>query len=672
MSVPLVSTIKEKCRTCYTCVRECPAKAIRISNGQAEVIEERCIGCGNCVRVCSQKAKQVRSDLPHVKELLNAVEPVVAILAPSFPAEFSAKKPGRVIGALRELGFASVYEVAFGADLVAARYRELLEENSDKKYIATSCPALIAYIEKYHPDLVPALAPIVSPMIATARALRTLNGSLERIVFIGPCIAKKSEALDPFVAGEIDAVLTFAELRELFEMQGIVPSTSPSSDTDPPHAGLGLLFPISRGMLQTADLKEDLVTGDVVAAHGRVNFVEAIKEFESGALDARLLEILCCDGCIMGPGMTTQDPMFRRRAMVSQYARERLASASDETETRQADFDSLDLSRSFSPNDMRGSGYSEKQLKSALKRLGKFKPEDELNCGACGYDTCREHAIAVIDGQAENEMCLPYTIERLRRTVDDLAESHRKLAETQQMLMQSERLASMGQLAAGIAHEVNNPLGVVVLYANMLLDEIGRASEHYQDVSVIVEQAERCRKIISGLLDFSRRNKLNLTATDITDMIDRCAPSFVHEKKIHLTLRHERRPLIAEIDADQIVQVVANLVSNAVAAMNRGGELEISTEGSDDWIIIRISDTGTGIVKENLDHIFEPFFTTKRMGHGTGLGLAVAYGIVKMHRGRIDVETNADPAQGQTGTTFTLSLPHKKDIGAPLKETIHD
>ncbi len=661
MRAPLVSTIREKCRMCYTCVRECPAKAIRISNGQAEVIEERCIGCGNCVRVCSQKAKQVRSDIPLVEEMLAHREPVSAILAPSFPAEFSAKKPERVIGAIRALGFRHVYEVAYGADLVAAQYRRLLEEKPDEKHIATSCPALISYIEKYHPVLVGQLAPIVSPMIATARALRELHGSAERLIFIGPCIAKKHEALDDPVADEIDAVLTFAELRKMFDTSGIDPFQAVLSAPDPPRAGMGMLFPISRGMLQTADLREDLVSGEIVAAHGRVNFVEAVKEFESGALDVRLLEILCCDGCIMGPGMTTKEPMFRRRSAVSQYARECLESRSVKPDLKESDSQELNLARIFSPNDMRIPEHGEDDLSKALYKLGKFHPEDELNCGACGYDTCREHAIAVMHGQAESEMCLPYTIERLRRTVGDLAESHRKLAETQQMLMQSERLASMGQLAAGIAHEVNNPLGVVVLYANILLDEIDRASDHYKDIATIAEQAERCRKIIAGLLNFSRRNKLNLLHTDITELLDGMMKVFPLPGSVLLDVRHGARPLFADIDPDQITQVITNLLTNAAAAMPNGGGLYISAVGDGNYVRIEFKDTGTGIATDNMEHIFEPFFTTKQMGHGTGLGLAVAYGIVKMHGGRIEVESNADPGLGPTGSTFTLVLPKDRE-----------
>ncbi|NLE58775.1 MAG: histidine kinase, partial [Planctomycetes bacterium] len=188
--MPLVTTIREKCRMCFTCVRECPAKAIRIEGGQAMVIKERCIACGNCLQVCSQSAKQMVDSTDELQDLLGSGREVIACLAPSFSAAFADLDPGRVVAAVRKLGFRFVCEVAFGADLVAERYRRILEEHNGKRYIATTCPALVEFVEKYYPELVPALAPIVSPMVAMARVLRVLHGPDMKIAFIGPCIAK--------------------------------------------------------------------------------------------------------------------------------------------------------------------------------------------------------------------------------------------------------------------------------------------------------------------------------------------------------------------------------------------------------------------------------------------------------------------------------------------------
>ena len=659
--IPLVSTIRERCRVCYTCVRECPAKAIRIVEGQAEVIGVRCIGCGNCVRVCSQHAKRVLSSIEQVRALLDSDGKVAACIAPSFPSEFIETDYTCLVGALRALGFDYVHEVGFGADLVAQTYRRLLENKPGERFIATTCPAIVAYVERYHPSLVDRLAPIVSPMIASARFLRRLYGSETRIVFIGPCIAKKGEAASANLPDELDEVLTFVELRQMFAEAGISLSSTVPGEFNPPRAGEGALFPISRGLLQAAEIEENLVTGDVVTANGRTNFVEAIREFEDGHLEAKLLEVLCCNGCIMGPGMTSRLPLFSRRSSVGRYVRKKLAQPDPETlETMTRIITDLDLGRNFSPNDQRVPVPSAAELAEIMARMGKSKPEDELNCGACGYETCLEHAVAIYRGLAESEMCLPYTIEQLRRTVKELAVSSSNLATAREALLQSEKLATMGQLAAGIAHEVNNPLGVVLMYSHLLLDECTRDAPIRTDLEMIVEQADRCQKIVSGLLHFARRNKVVCQPANIADLFTDCLHSVRVPQNVKVAVDKSRLTVsAADLDRDQMLQALTNLVSNAVTAMPGGGQLTLSAENHEKVLRIMISDSGTGIPKENLSKIFEPFFTTKKLGVGTGLGLAVTYGIIKMHGGDISVSSNAEPANGPTGSTFTLALPLK-------------
>jgi len=653
-----VETIKERCRVCYTCVRECPAKAIRIADGQARVIPERCVACGNCVRVCSQHAKQVLSSCDAVRQLLASGAPVAALVAPSFPAEFTEAEPGRLTGALRALGFRYVNEVAFGADLVALRYRQLLAEQPRKRFIATTCPAIVGYVERYHPQLIEHLAPVVSPMVATARALRRLHGPALKLVFIGPCIAKKAEAVCRELPGEVDSVLTFGGLRELLDERDVSLAQAGPSEFDPPRAGWGALFSLSRGMLQAANISEDLAAGEVVAADGRSDFVKALEEFEQGSLDARLLEVLCCNGCVMGAGMTVPDPLFSRRSRVSRYVRQRMAQVDEKAwRVELARFGGLDLSRAYVPDDQRIPVPSPGELARILARMGKVEPEDELNCGACGYESCREHAAAIYKGLAEREMCLPYTIEQLRQAVQELNLSHMQLADTQEALMQSERQASMGQLAAGIAHEVNNPLGVVLMYAHLLLDELPSDAPARQDLATIVEHADRCKKIVAGLLNFARQHKLLLQPHNVRELVTRSLRAVPAPPNVTVQVAHEIEDPLCDVDKDQMTQVLTNLVSNAYQAMPNGGTLTVRTRGTPENVFFVIGDTGTGIPPENIRKIFEPFFTTKQIGKGTGLGLTVTYGIVKMHRGDIQVQSNADAAAGPTGTTFTVIVP---------------
>lgn len=673
MSTAFITTVTERCRMCYACVRECPVKAIRITEGQARVIAERCIACGNCVRVCSQHAKLLRSSVDEARGLIASGREVAAIVAPSFPAEFPGTGGAALAGTLRRLGFSYAAEVSFGADLVAREYARLLAEDPERRWISTTCPATARYVERHAPAQTAALAPIVSPMIAMARVMRKLHGDDLAVVFVGPCIAKKLEAQDPEVAGEVDVVLTFGELRQMLAEEGVALGDAPARDFDPPHGGLGWLFPVSRGIVRAAGMDEDLLTGEVIATQGRRHLVEGVREFAAGDLGARLLEALCCEGCVSGPGMTSERSLFQKQAQVRAHVGARLHALDRENwEAQMTLFGSVNLRRSWRAHDQRIGTPRRETVEAILARMGKTSASDELNCGACGYDSCVAHAVAIHENLAETAMCLPHTIEQLRVTL-------RELAAAQEALVQSEKLASMGQLAAGIAHEVNNPLGVVLMYSHMLLDEcrakLGTTANGagpgaavsdgagganlVQDLALITEQAERCKRIVSGLLHFARQNKLaraRVTCPEIADLALRATaiPAGV-------TVRTERRlaDATAELDRDQIVQVLANLLSNAVGAMPHGGVITLRMSDEAQRVTFEVEDTGTGIAPEHLPRLFDPFFTTKPMGKGTGLGLSVSYGIVKLHGGDIRVVSRSDPAQGPTGTTFTVTLPRK-------------
>lgn len=651
----LVFTEKDKCRVCYTCVRECPVKAIKITEGQAEVIHERCIGCGNCVKVCSQGAKVFLRATDEVIESLNSDRITVAIVAPSFPAEFDELGNYRkLVGMIRTLGFDYVSEVAFGADLVAREYKLLLEKNG-KPRISSDCPAIVNFIRHHHPGLVDDLAPIASPMVAMARVMKKKYGDDITVVFIGPCIAKKAES------DEIDHAITFKELRQMFEAMKIVPGEVELSSFDPPYAGNGSIFPISRGLLQNMDIKEDITDGNVIVASGSSNFREAILEYENQEIKSRHMELLCCDGCIAGPGMTSNGKKYARRSRISSFIQEKQLDFDQKRwEDDIREYSVLDLSQHFEAADQRILDPSEAEVQEVLESMGKVEPMDFLNCGACGYDTCREHANAIAQGLAENEMCLPHTIERLHNSIDKLNYSNQELANTRMALKQSEKLAHMGQLSAGIAHELNNPLGVITMYSNILKDEASTDNPIREDLNLIVEQADRCKKIVGGLLNFARQKQVNYQETDLVEFIENSITSIIHPDTVKITFKPEINDPLANLDKDQMMQVLTNLEKNAVEAMPDGGELNIELRGDKNDIRIRISDTGTGISPGDMEKIFTPFFTTKQIGKGTGLGLPLVYGIVKMHKGKIDVDSNTDPEKGPTGTSFTLSIPRNK------------
>jgi iron only hydrogenase large subunit-like protein/nitrogen-specific signal transduction histidine kinase len=659
-----IFTVKDRCKVCYTCVRECPAKAIKIINGQAEIIPSRCISCGNCVKVCSREAKMFTFAIDKVKKLLREEKEVAAIVAPSIAAEFTdISDYYAFVGMIRALGFKYVNEVAFGAELVAHKYQELLQKNPERSYISTSCPSIINFVEKHHPQIIEALAPVVSPMVATAKVLKKMHGEDIKIVFIGPCIAKKGEAVRDEFNGLIDEVISFIELRRMFSEKGVTQDNVEPSDFDTPAAGRGAVFPISGGMLQTVNLEEDYISGEIVVAEGRQDIIEVLREFEEGYLEAKLFDLLCCNGCINGPGMSHKQQFFNKRKSISNFAKRKFDKLDvKEWEKNLNTYLQLDLSRSYIPDDQRfPNPPNSEEIRGVLKNLGKELPEDELNCGACGYDTCYDHAVAILKGIAETEMCLPYTIDKLHEYIKELDISNKKLESTQAALKQSEKLASMGQLAAGIAHEVNNPLGVVIMYSHILLDEVEENSPIHRDLKLIVEQADRCKKIVGGLLNFARKSKVSINQINVNQLVKDSLRTLVLPPNIKMVTQTRTNDPMVECDHDQMVQVFANLFKNAIDAMPGGGTLKVTIDdhAHGNEVQFEVSDSGSGISLENQEKMFEPFFTTKENGKGTGLGLPIIYGIVKMHRGNIKVESNNDPDKGDTGTTFFVSIPRK-------------
>ncbi len=335
----------------------------------------------------------------------------------------------------------------------------------------------------------------------------------------------------------IDEAITFTELRELLDLLRIGTESIAPSDFDPPYGGRGAIFPVTRGLLQTAHINDDAITGNIIAAEGRTDFQGALKEYEAGLSCNQHMELLCCEGCIMGPGLSKNGKQYNRRALVSNYANQKMIAMDHKSWQQYFDlYSSLDLSVRHKPEESIITVPDEAEIESVLVSMGKLTKKDHLDCGACGYESCIEHAIAIKNGLAEVEMCLPYTIEKLHNSVRELALSNEKLTSMKQALKQSEKLAHMGQLSAGIAHELNNPLGVVIMYSNILLEESAPGDPVRDDLKLIVEQAGRCKKIVGGLLNFARKNQVNHQLINIRELVDHSLESLIVPENVGIEI----------------------------------------------------------------------------------------------------------------------------------------
>jgi two-component system, NtrC family, sensor kinase len=662
----VINTIKQNCRRCYTCVRDCPAKAIRIEDGQASVVADRCISCGNCTMVCSQDAKAYKSGIEGTLSALHRGV-AAALVAPSFPAGFNVP-PQQIIGALRKAGFTYVVEVAYGADLVNQACHDFLAENPTGIHIASACPAVVDFVRKYHPELTDRIMPIVSPMVATALAVKKRYGQQVHCIFVGPCVAKKAEIIDPEVVGVVDEVLTLVELERVFMARGIDPSQAPASDFDPPYAGKARIYPVPGGMLESAGIGDGILDPRLIVVSGKDETIETLAglpdTFDNGTL---LVEALMCKGCYAGPGVDIDEPGMMRRRRVAEFAAESLKRQHEGT---LPDYDAaeppLDLARRFDSSDQRSEGPTEEEVREILGHTNKFFPEDELNCGACGYATCRAKAAAVYDGMAEETMCLPFIIDQAERVCHELNVPWSNLRDVHRHLINSEKLASMGQMAAGVAHELNNPLSTILLYSHILQRKLKDRDDLDHDLKLMAEESERCKKIIGNLLDFARQSRVRIEPVSVEELVNSAAdgaachlPATPHNG---VEIAVDVTPgLRAELDRDQMTQVLVNLVKNGVEAMEgRSGTVKITARAvpESNRVRISVSDQGSGITAAAKDKVFQPFFTTKSIGKGTGLGLPISYGIVKMHNGNIWFDSEPD-----AGTTFHVEIPMTRASG---------
>lgn len=391
---------KSNCKNCYKCIRHCPVKSIKFSGDQAHIVGNECILCGQCFVVCPQNAKEIQNDLEKVKVMLAAKEQVIVSLAPSFIANYDGIGLEQMAEALRQLGFFAVEETAIGATIVKKQYEAILESKRQNILITSCCHSVNLLIQKYFPSALRYLADVKSPMQMHAIDIKKRMPNA-KVVFIGPCLAKKDEA--DHYTGIVDAVLTYEELTMWLKESNIVLKKGLEVN----EKSKARLFPITGGVLKT--MKPDIAGYKYIAIDGVENCIAALKDIENGMLDNCVIEMSACVGsCIGGPVMEKY-----HRSPIRDYCSV-VSYAGDQDFDVEA-YGDEELTKHFEYIARKAEEPSEDAIRSILRQMGKMRPSDELNCGSCGYNTCREKAIAIIQGKASISMCLPFLKERAEK-----------------------------------------------------------------------------------------------------------------------------------------------------------------------------------------------------------------------------------------------------------------
>jgi two-component system NtrC family sensor kinase len=650
-----------KCRRCSYCVQICPAKAIKVGKDGFRVIQERCVMCGGCIRACPQGALTYHGGLPHVKEFFAEGTKTIAVLDPSFAVETDLGTPRQVVSVLKQIGFDEVWEGAFGAELVSQVYFKFLHEEAIRPLISSFCPVIVFYVQKYYPQLIPNLAPVVSPMIAIGRVAHQLKGPEWKVVYITSCLSRMGEMVAPEVAGSIDEVITFVDVRKLINEMDINKSALPETEFDGPRPYQGRIIPVIGGLYRNIGPSFDVLTDEISVMGGYRRSIGALKQLAEGYMQGKFLDFVYCYGCVDGPFAERDLSILARRQIVAQYTKSEMAKQDIVGVMAELDkFKNIDLARSFQNMEQRLPSPTEEEIRTVLKKIGKLPPNHNLDCRACGYPSCRDKAIAVVQGLAREEYCLPYLLgeskkifQQLEKSHRELQVSHQELEQAQTQLIRTEKLASIGQLAAGVAHEINNPLGTILIYSHLIQKSLEPDDPKREDIALVISEANRAKDIVQGLLSFAREKKLRASEVNVNDILEEVLSLVVNQSLFHnikIKKSFDQGPQTIVADETQLKQVFLNIILNAAQAMEGNGKLTISTIFDKKQIKIKIADTGPGIPPEVMGKLFSPFFTTKEKG--TGLGLAISYGIIERHQGKIDVETDLGK-----GSTFVITLP---------------
>ena len=517
------------CKDCYSCLKHCPVKAIKFINNKAEIIEEKCVLCGKCVNVCPQNAKKVSSDIDNVYKLLKLYPYRVALsVAPSFIANFNVKNFSEFAFACKKLGFTIVEETARGAYYVTLEYKKLLDSGKYKNLISSSCPASVTLLENKYHNALKYLAPVVSPMVAHGRILQKEHGNDLHVVFVGPCIAKKKEAMDN---KEIDFALTFEEINQMFIDNNIEFEEKVEEET---FTNSSRFYPVTRGIIKSFDNKID--NFDLIALDNEKAIKDALINIDS--LANLFIEMNMCEGgCINGPVRISTRSLMIDESDVRRYAKY----SHGDFSLKEID---IDLSRTFKAKPNTDVVPSEEEIKKILERIFKYKKEDEINCGACGYQTCRDKAIAVFNGLADPEFCMPY----LKNKAESI--SNEIIAHTPNGIITVNK--------NGILVDINER---AFDYLQLSKEDVGK---HFSDVVVLpeMEMALHEEKNIASTLVYNDKNNMYFDVS-ITYVKDHKIGFAIYKDVTQETLNDEKIKSLRQ----EMIKVTDQVINKQMAAV---------------------------------------------------------------------------------------------------------
>jgi iron only hydrogenase large subunit-like protein len=502
------------CKNCYKCIRSCPVNAIAFKNDQAEILQDECILCGRCLAACPQNAKSVKSDIEKVKNFISRKEKVYVSLAPSFASAFDLNEKW-LYCALKKLGFTHIEGTANGAFHVSRYYERLLQKKEMKNIITSCCSSIILLIEKYYPQLIGQLAPVVSPMIAHAKMLRETYGERIKVVFIGPCISKKDECNDLQNEGQVDAVLTFDDLDRWLEEEGLYQSEDMLEDMKN-FDTITRIYPVPGGILNTID-RSYKKNYRAISVDGIERCKEILDSIVEGDIDNYLIEMSSCTGgCIAGPCMKHVNGGFLTyRERLLDYAKRAASNVANDSKNTVMASTKIDFSKKFVDRTKKIEMPSESVIQGILDSIGKYSKDKELNCGACGYATCREKALAVYIGKAQVHMCLPYMRERAESISNIIINNTPNAIFALDKGLRIQEANQSAQDMFNRCHQSLEGKHIAEILQNDSFERVAESGENIYDEKYIYQDYEMVVK--QSIINVSKHNTIIVIINNITE-----------------------------------------------------------------------------------------------------------------------------------------------------------